>query len=507
MERRVYELSSMLGLTDEQMIEILLDNGIEIKDYSSIVSNNDVLKLIDKLSFKNEFLSHDNKSSFQSIKIRGLFNKYNYNIDFEDDINIFIAENGSGKTTILNIIIATLKGDEEKLRRLPFNSLEVKVKDRLYTIKKNELTKSDISIKEQEYILDLIRRYIPYEEYHKLRRRIMTTTLDIYELEYIVDRYIPSRTIEFNEVMDRLREVKYLTRNGNSKSQSIQNIEKIKNIISEEILDFPTYRRIEEELDKVVDLTENERDSFRYKLNNSTLNFGIADVQNTIDKLTEKLRQDANDYYTKMNAEVLNDLLSNKVKLNENQKNKIDKDKIDIVIGRIGEDKIREIDKLRNFIINDSDVENSDFLQYYIFKLINIYEAQKPIDDKIKKYKDICNKYLFNKKMYYDEVKVKVMVVHDETNQVIPLDQLSSGEKQILSLFARLYLNSTKQSILIIDEPELSLSIIWQKNLLEDIYACNKIQLLIATTHSPFIFKNSFRSFAKELNLFKEGDL
>ena len=43
----------------------------------------------------------------------------------------------------------------------------------------------------------------------------------------------------------------------------------------------------------------------------------------------------------------------------------------------------------------------------------------------------------------------------------ISLKNLSSGEKQILSLFSKLYLNLNNKNILLFDEPELSLSIIW----------------------------------------------
>lgn len=51
--------------------------------------------------------------------------------------------------------------------------------------------------------------------------------------------------------------------------------------------------------------------------------------------------------------------------------------------------------------------------------------------------------------------------------ETIDLIQLSSGEKQIVSIFSKLYLESDEKSIIIIDEPELSLSLEWQKMLLQ----------------------------------------
>ena len=63
----------------------------------------------------------------------------------------------------------------------------------------------------------------------------------------------------------------------------------------------------------------------------------------------------------------------------------------------------------------------------------------------------------------------------------IDFDDLSSGEKQIVSIFSKVYLDVTSPCIFIIDEPEISLSIEWQKEFLRDIYDSEKVALLIAT--------------------------
>lgn len=84
-------------------------------------------------------------------------------------------------------------------------------------------------------------------------------------------------------------------------------------------------------------------------------------------------------------------------------------------------------------------------------------------------------------------------------SDIIQLTQLSSGEKQIVSLFSKLYLESDEKSIVIIDEPELSLSLQWQKMLLPDIMRTENCDLLLTVTHSPFIFENEFDFDAKEI--------
>lgn len=89
------------------------------------------------------------------------------------------------------------------------------------------------------------------------------------------------------------------------------------------------------------------------------------------------------------------------------------------------------------------------------------------------------------------------------------LDKLSSGEKQIISIFTRLYLDldNSKPYAIFFDEPELSLSMEWQKKLLQDIAETDQCEFLLAATHSPFIFENKLAQFADVLTTkFVESD-
>jgi predicted ATPase len=51
----------------------------------------------------------------------------------------------------------------------------------------------------------------------------------------------------------------------------------------------------------------------------------------------------------------------------------------------------------------------------------------------------------------------------------------------------------------IIDEPELSLSVPWQRRFLPDILATGQCKGLIAVTHSPFIFDNELETYVKSI--------
>ena len=74
----------------------------------------------------------------------------------------------------------------------------------------------------------------------------------------------------------------------------------------------------------------------------------------------------------------------------------------------------------------------------------------------------------------------------------IQIDQLSSGEKQILLILTTVFLQDEKPNVLLMDEPEISLHISWQDRLIELIREINPNCQLILTTHSPNIFANGW---------------
>ncbi len=70
----------------------------------------------------------------------------------------------------------------------------------------------------------------------------------------------------------------------------------------------------------------------------------------------------------------------------------------------------------------------------------------------------------------------------------------------MISLFAKMFLYS-RRKIVLIDEPELSLSIDWQREILVDVLSAPLCAQLIAITHSPFVFDNELDPFARALKL------
>jgi len=56
-----------------------------------------------------------------------------------------------------------------------------------------------------------------------------------------------------------------------------------------------------------------------------------------------------------------------------------------------------------------------------------------------------------------------------QSSVALEMRMLSSGEKQIVSLFSHLFFSGESTFFVIIDEPELSLSVPWQRRFLPDI--------------------------------------
>lgn len=77
---------------------------------------------------------------------------------------------------------------------------------------------------------------------------------------------------------------------------------------------------------------------------------------------------------------------------------------------------------------------------------------------------------------------------------------LSSGEKQILAILLTVLVEDNKPYVLLMDEPEVSLHIEWQKQLIDLILELNPNVQIILTTHSPAVIMNGWVDSVTEVN-------
>jgi predicted ATP-dependent endonuclease of OLD family len=98
---------------------------------------------------------------------------------------------------------------------------------------------------------------------------------------------------------------------------------------------------------------------------------------------------------------------------------------------------------------------------------------------------DIINGMFHNKRLVLNERNELEAVLPSEKHLL--LSDLSSGEKQLLILFAEALLQEKSEYIYIADEPELSLHVSWQEQLTRNLLRINPNAQVIFATHSPDI--------------------
>ena len=82
----------------------------------------------------------------------------------------------------------------------------------------------------------------------------------------------------------------------------------------------------------------------------------------------------------------------------------------------------------------------------------------------------------------------------DGKKNKINLDALSSGEQHLIVLIGRLIFETSKESLVLIDEPEISFHPEWQEKFIEilnEIKTMNGFDVILAT-HSPILIGEEY---------------
>jgi predicted ATP-dependent endonuclease of OLD family len=74
----------------------------------------------------------------------------------------------------------------------------------------------------------------------------------------------------------------------------------------------------------------------------------------------------------------------------------------------------------------------------------------------------------------------------------LPVSKLSSGERQLLYIMAKVANTKNSPAFLLMDEPEISLHLNWQEKLLDSIKTLNPNCQIVVVTHSPAIIMDGY---------------
>ncbi len=438
------------------------------------------------------------KVKLTRLIIKKLYGLYEYDIEFNNDITFLYGLNGCGKTTVLNITQSIITGNLFELLDYNFNEIQLFYNSKeeesdsiIVTKNNNEL---DVCFEGEKYII---------EENRQISKDSTNTSE-----EYIKKHNFYFENYEFLRYINRMFNYVYLPLNRTVNSDSFY------------VDDFRYYNRVyhrQRYFSEMKNVPSNKRDK------------ALMDVEMLIYETINK----ANLEITSINDSFRNNILKSSLDIGANS----DIKQIHQQISYYTKEKIQEIEQSYIRLLSDLDILSSEekrtFTKFFK-KLITLMEKKdtgKPEDianlildfielNRIEKFTHIASSAESQKNKVRENIQLfektinefiqngendKKIVITDEgeigfrtnfSDDLISVQYLSSGERQLLIFFANLIFKVGKSSsgIFVVDEPELSLHLSWQKIFVETAIKINPNIQMIFATHSPeFIGKNRNR--------------
>lgn len=427
----------------------------------------------------------------RSITIKNLFGRFNYSLSFSDkNIIIITGPNGYGKSTILRLINVFCSNNFNEFLKFNFKSVaikcdncEIKIEKLIKHFKINNFSFNNVDSFQFDRFCALIskRRFNDYDDIELFMLRHRNNLID--EM---------SRTKFDGEINDLF--FKYLIhRNPRQKEETYyrQTIDAYRAVLkvrkSIGAIQFIQEQRLIEKKTFDNHYTSDDTTDIKY----------VTVINENSERLKSKL-----DGIMREHSSLSNELDSTYIKrlIEADLSDKYDINEIEKELKALSA-KQQNLKKYGLAEINISYITKNDkekLSKYCVELSVFLADANK----KYKVFDDIINRLelyekIVNEKLTFKHIKLTresgIQVFSDDESP-LTLDTLSSGEQQIIVLFFKLIFESNVQ-LLMIDEPEISLHIAWQKEILNDLKEVVKlskgIQIIIAT-HSPQILSNNW---------------
>ncbi|MCM3170766.1 AAA family ATPase [Paenibacillus sp. MER 99-2] len=399
-----------------------------------------------------------------------------------ENISVVYGNNGSGKSTLLRLVHAILSKDEKIL-------LSEKVKNVViyYTPTHSDEDKVIIYL-EKNYFdngeMDKERRYYNWDAYDQTELSGSTSIL------FGVNRGAPSRfSLEEHEVF------RFIARNYNDmfttslmatdfarkfvsyfKDQSFSNRRKY--AFDRKNLTFDNKNLLVDNID--IDTIQElifRRYALAKKISSERVQKALFD---TLSFAINPESRDSDDYnYYEDHNTFIEELYSNKDKLLEALMNAAENGLRNELIG----------------ILSNNDPENiikysskNTLLSNLLIRMIKELKKEDAVLESISTLQEIFNSHLSdNKKIVINNDEVYINLGKDRHS----LNELSSGERHLLTFLTMFLIVGTDKNFLMIDEPELSLNIKWQRELLPLLSKLAPNSQIIVASHSPSISKSN----------------
>lgn len=414
----------------------------------------------------------------ESFKIEKLWGYRDINLNFNNDVNILIGPNGSGKTTILNLLHAILSGDLRSVLNFNFQHAKIGLKsfkgNSVRTVKVDigeELLKLKVGKKEYEASIDIFSRPRPVRSplrYFYQRDNVITNLLS----EDIDSESTPLVPLVWLPVNRRLP----VTEDEEERYTRREPIESVDLRLEELLESLSRYHSILN-----AQLSERYREFERQVL--SVILFS---------KEHDQLKSIRNSMFHSPPTEAEKDQLLNAFEaagfLDESMQSRID-------------DHFAAFDaakKVFPLIYAGKDIP-LEFEDTFVIPLIGrtkamikyageLEEDKERIFASLQLYEKTVNSFLNDKSIKVDGNGI--LNIKSPSPSELNWHLLSSGEKQILILLTQALLKFEEPVVYIADEPELSLHVTWQEKLLKSLVTLGGQMQVIVATHSPDIVGN-----------------
>ena len=451
-----------------------------------------------------------------SIGITGLYGVRDFLVRFTDNKLIIVGENGSGKTTISRIIYATLSCNWDLLRTYPFDTIVLNFTDESIEIQSSVINGifGAPDIERFEYFVD---RRTYKRNFDGFISSVLEAKRQFEQENFSEDKVIDKRYrihVPYEYIADVVKDPNITA------LYEITN--KIQQKFKSKILYLPTYRRIEEQLKTIFpDVDRDVWEKARKRINSEKVvelvEFGMDDVVRLVRKEQDSLKSFSQTQQNKLTLGYLSEIVSKNYDRTSSYTKirELSEDEIQEVLRRIDSSILSDTMKAQVLsTLNSVRTEKKrsysaqvKIVCHYFMQLMAFNQDITSAEQHIRNFQEKCNKYLISNKLEYNSQDFTCQLINRvddqfDPNNKIEFQNLSSGEKQIVSLFSHLYLDKDLSLFVFIDEPELSLSVDWQRTFLPDIVNSPNCVGLVATTHSPFIFDNELEDTVHGINEF-----
>jgi len=415
-----------------------------------------------------------------SLKIEKLFEMFDYDILLRNSENLLIVTgpNGFGKTMILNIIFNFFNKKFLFFQKLVFNKITIVLDDNISIVISKKIENDKPHLK-----------FIFFQDKDELDSFEYSDKLEI-DFERTIQRYLPIRRIDASTWLD-VRINKLLTIDNlineyvpQLPEEIANNLLRIKSKKINEILDSINVHLIREQrlFIKVQNVERNIHDEKEQTIMLET----IQTYANELKQLISLNLQQSIKISQQLDSSYPDRLVKEKNTLTEKEY-QVRFDKLKEKQEKLAKNGLYE--SKQQFLGYSKD--DSKALLVYLDDLEQKLGAFDNLLEKLELFTGILN----DRRFVFKTIQVdreKGFYFLTSKGKELALNQLSSGEQNEVVLLYELIFNAKPNTLVLIDEPEISLHITWQKEFLNDLLKIIKIQNIqvMIATHSPSIIND-----------------